>query len=617
MGINRFYVPASDAEPKGLKEIDMRRIGNIVAVAGKNGAGKSRLLEFVQDFSEIRNRSLPMLDEVRTNADTHRNAIASDRRASESRIQNMQNTLHQLERTIEVATNRIFTDNDALHVAVRFVPKALILDDPGRLAPNDLEQRYESMGVADVSQFNRNCLAYVQRLQDLWRDATHHEPDLSTNREEIIESYEALRSIFDTLVGSSLGRKQGRATLFNRTLAEAALSDGQIVLLQLAVSLHAQKARLDNAVILIDELENHLHPSAVIDVLSRLRAVAPLAQIWIATHSVPLLSYILGIEQNALWYMEDGAISHSGKRPERVLESLLGNGERIQQLHDFTGLPSQLAAANYAAECIVPPRTVQSGSGDPQISQIQRMISSLKPHTTITLLDFGAGKGRLLDGLIGEETQQAKDRIDYFAYDQSQSDKSICCATIDSVYGNSSDRYFDSADALFAKHGRKSIDVVVLCNVLHEISPIQWIDLFSKQSLISQSMRDDGYLLVVEDTRIPVGEIAHEFGFLVLDTSHLRVLFRVNSKDIEGKKFVVDDARGDGRLKAHLIAKELVHRVNAKSRNEAIKALQETAVREVTAIRGASQTYSNGQLHGFWSQQLANCFLYLRTNGLS
>ena len=128
------------------------------------------------------------------------------------------------------------------------------------------------------------------------------------------DSYKKLVDLIELLLKTTLGRSiDGDATLFGKPLALANLSDGQKVLIQLAVALHAQNGKLDNTVFLLDEPENHLHPSALIEFLDALELVAPSAQFWIATHSVPLLAHIANKEPMAIWYVEDGAISNAGR----------------------------------------------------------------------------------------------------------------------------------------------------------------------------------------------------------------------------------------------------------------------------------------------------------------
>jgi predicted ATPase len=91
----------------------------------------------------------------------------------------------------------------------------------------------------------------------------------------------------------SVSITDANATVFGKPLADSGLSDGQKVLIQFAVALHAQKGKLDNTVFIMDEPENHLHPSALVEFFDALGEVANNSQFWIATHSVPLLAYLV------------------------------------------------------------------------------------------------------------------------------------------------------------------------------------------------------------------------------------------------------------------------------------------------------------------------------------
>ncbi|WP_374759976.1 AAA family ATPase [Acidithiobacillus thiooxidans] len=66
----------------------------------------------------------------------------------------------------------------------------------------------------------------------------------------------------------------------------------------------------------MDEPENHLHPSAVIDLLDAIKEQNPHGQIWIATHSIPLLSHY---DEGSIWYVDEGSISFAGRKPELSL----------------------------------------------------------------------------------------------------------------------------------------------------------------------------------------------------------------------------------------------------------------------------------------------------------
>ncbi len=402
MLIKRLYVPSSDLVSTELQEIDMPRLGRYVALAGKNGAGKSRLLSVLEQQVMTRSEAILKVPNLRQEIRDCEQSIQQN--PAHPAISKWEKQIDQRQQQLKNILERVVANEQAQFKALRFVPKNLNLDDPRQQSSQTLSDRSSAASNAPIESYQTHCLPYIQKLQNRWWSVTHqgYFGDLE-EKEAAIAAYEKLNALTLALLGVPLDRNaDDDATIFQKPLADAALSDGQKVILQFVVALHAQKGTLDNTVFILDELENHLHPSAVIDLLNKLDEVAPTSQIWIATHSVSLLACIAHKDPMALWYMEDGRATHAGRHPERVLQGLLGNEERIGQLHSFTGLPAQLAAVNYAVESLLPPKTVGIEKGDPQIRQITRLLEAQTNSRALAVLDFGAGQGRLLEGLAAD-----------------------------------------------------------------------------------------------------------------------------------------------------------------------------------------------------------------------
>jgi SAM-dependent methyltransferase len=361
----------------------------------------------------------------------------------------------------------------------------------------------------------------------------------------------------------------------------------------------------------MDEPENHLHPSAVIELLDTIRSFNPKGQIWIATHSIPLLSHF---EASSLWFVEGGAIKHSGRKPEQVLRSLLGSEEAIQKLKDFASLPAELARNRFAFECLCPPQVVETDSRDPQSKQLYDRLKIIwKGKESINLLDFGAGKGRMIANLADYENV-SPNTLNYHAFDPSNLDREHCLKNIALSYRDEADRYHNTIDALRSKVDDNYFDVVVLSNVLHEIPHQDWCDTFYK---IKKLLKSDAYVLLIEDCRIPTGELAHQNGFIVLSTLHLKKLFNIPATD---PKFIAHDARFDsdeqrGRLMAHLIPTKYLESITSETIKESLIELKNSAKEEVRSLRKKESNYLNGVAHSFWIQQLANAMLCLTEYG--
>jgi SAM-dependent methyltransferase len=202
--------------------------------------------------------------------------------------------------------------------------------------------------------------------------------------------------------------------------------------------------------------------------------------------------------------------------------------------------------------------------------------------------------------------------LDYYAYDEWDNNKDICINNIKASYpGDADARYHNSIESLRCKCDDNSFDVVVLCNVLHEIPTDEWIGLINR---IYQLLTKDGFLLLVEDCRIPTGELPHKNGFVVLNTLHLKKLFRIGESEA---KFVAHDARLNdpsqrNRLMAHLIPAPYLQNVTAESLRSALEELKDSAITSLKELRLQKPSYLNGLAHSFWSQQLANSVISLR-----
>lgn len=608
MLIEKFTPPAERLTDVGLKPIEMARLGYFVALTGKNGAGKSRVLEEL--YFCIKSRNEVMSNDFEDRIQELTNLIKNHPQHSNRPLwgKELEDKLNK-----KVAGQSLSVLNDQSINVLRFVPDGLNLQNPWLLSPKSLDDCFSEAKKPGLNEFDKLCFPYIQRVQNLHFEMSHHESeDELTAKQEAENEYKTLVFMIERLLKTNVNRLKGQTSLFNKPLADAGLSAGQKVLVQLAVALHAQNKSLDNTVFVMDEPENHLHPSALIEFLEAIREIAQNSQFWIATHSVPLLAYIAHQEPMSIWYVEDGEVNNAGSKPEKVLQGLLGNEEQIGYLQAFTSLPAQFAALTFASECLLPPKTVEYRENDPQNNQISGLLN-LNFGNPVSLLDYGSGKSRLLSGLaeiLSEQEKHLPNHINYFAFDKFESDKEHAVATIEKIYNDETRRHFASSDEFFSHKDESSIDVVVMCNVLHEIPPNEWLELFKTSSLINRSLKDSGSLLIVEDQNIPTGEKAHKFGFLILDTPHLRTLFSVTEEDMRNGLFQFSSHR-KGRLKAHKISKTLVNRLSAETRKKAIEQLQSTAKEEITKLRGDVMNYRNGQLHGFWTQQFANASLYL------
>lgn len=631
MRITEVNIPKEEAG-NGLEDIKMKRLGDVVILAGKNGSGKTRILGTI--FWQFGKK--PTMDEITINTQ-QKNDNTTHKNNCETRILEIESKgvnssleegaeLDRLKMEVIDVTNRIKNNQNVLdwdfiktdvslesgrYSSVHFVPKEIELTPPDEHDKKNLHNHANSLDELGTHKLKVGTLAKIQVIQNRWFNASH--PDFTTSDEErkqAEEEYNNLRNVIKVFFGEELGRDlNGDVTLFGFPIGYAKLSDGQKILLQLCVAIYSQGSKLENLILILDEPENHLHPSILIEFIETLRKTIKNGQIWIATHSIPLLAHF---DPNSIWFVESGTVKHAGKIPEKVLASLLGNENSILKLQDFTNLPAQYASTLYAFECLCVPESIMTGSNDPQSKQIRETLIKLTQNSEkLRVLDYGAGKGRIVENINDyEENEREKliKKIDYIAYDKYPYDKERCETTLSNVYSTSEKKYYNDFEALLRDHNKGSFDVVIMCNVLHEIVPEKWLELFVPDGEITKCLKENGILMLVEVIHLPKGEKAYAGGFLVLDTPQLQKLFSIPKKNNNFYDFTHPK---DPRLKIHLIPKSHLERISKASIIEAVKSKSTEAKEKIIELRGKEGSYENGRLHGFWVQQFANAQLSL------
>ncbi|MEP4534106.1 MAG: AAA family ATPase [Cyclobacteriaceae bacterium] len=635
MRITKINIPKEQIN-NGLEPVKMHRLGQIVLLAGKNGAGKTRLLNLISNTIGSKPKKNQIDEAIRqlkayqdaiekekVNIENYKKAIEAETNPDRKKAHEQQVVSHKTNITSHqsqvnahekiINWNLIETDQiKQNYTIIPFVPKSLDLKDCNNFRKSEIISNAQNIDKVGVNQLANGTFARIQVVQDRWFNATHQESSLTQDeKDKAVLDYEKLKDLIHTFLNTTIERSiDGEPTLFGFPLGQSNLSDGQKILLQLCLAIHCQQETLDDLVLFLDEPENHLHPSVIIQTIERIKEKTPNGQIWISTHSIPLLSYF---DPSNIWFVEKNRVSYAGTGPEKVLNSLLGGEDQIGKLQDFISLPGVFALHRHAFESLFHPEAVTTDSSDPQTLQIRDEVKKhLKTSDKIRVLDYGAGKGRLLANILDankEPISKFKDWFDYVAYDKFDFDKAECISTIERISSSPQDRYFNSFPDLFGKYDKESFDIIIMCNVLHEIDPNDWLSLFSSGGVISDALTDTGILLIVEDQEMPIGEKAYQKGFIVLNTAELKDLFKIKEEDTD---FGFSDARENGRLKAHRLKKEYLERIDAGSKLKALESLHKTASEKIIDIRNEEVNYKNGKLHGFWVQQFANTGLALK-----
>lgn len=640
MKIEKIDLDESFTSRLGLKPVQMDRLNNVVLIAGKNGSGKSRLLQLIKDeVSSTFNKH--QIEQIIRNNNNYKTSIVQEEaniqevkvqlartELSQLQITSFENSVLNSERNITSYKKSLSENQRELdkvnafsffpekedNALVDFVPKSIKLLDSYTITAQSLDDHARQIYNIGTSNISQGTIPAIEKIQKNWVNAntiTTDDLNITTKEKEKIQSeYEKLKNYIKLFLNTELKRtKDGYPEIFNKRIGDANLSNGQTILLQFCMALFAQEVSLENLIIFMDEPENHLHPAALIEVLSKITPHVKNGQVWIATHSINVLAHF---DPSCIWYIDDGKVSYAGNVPRTVLEGLLGNEEEIEKLSHFLSLPAQMASNKFAFESLFYPHVLITGPEDHQVKQIHDLIKDrVTTGKKLKILDFGIGKGRLLSTIYENErlrNSDVTDWLDFYGYDTFDTYKDICIKVFEDIYGSSTNRYFNEAKEMLAKHDENTFDIIVMCNVFHEIDPNDWLNQFNSVTSPFKLLKDDGYLLIVEDQFLAVGEKAHAKGFLVYDELEFKKLFKITTTD----KYLSTDYRKDGRLKSHHIPKDCINRMDATSKKESLSILLQNSKDEIKKLRKVtSPSFKTGKLHGFWSQQLANASLAL------
>lgn len=297
------------------------------------------------------------------------------------------------------------------------------------------------------------------------------------------------------------------------------LSPGEHNILVIALALLSiQLDETTPTLLLIDELEMHLHPAALLDLFRMLQKSIQNANccVFIATHSIFLLPTFKFEE---ICYLNDGTLMKvDGKIYQDIVDALvLGeNGER--SILDFLASIEAWSYAQYIAECFeAPTLSDKISSRDQQYLKLKSLIyNMMEKNKKLDVLDYGSGEARIgMCMRLDYKETGVQPNIAYHIYDKYNISKEF--KTGEFVFGTA----FPNRVSVESQKGK--MDIVLLFNVLHEIGVDEWKD---ELNLILSLLKEDGILVFSERKTLSIGEKPYgKSGYLLLGEDELRVLF--------------------------------------------------------------------------------------------
>lgn len=618
--------------PLGLQPQRLRNLKSLVVLAGPNGAGKSRYLTLVERIAARLAESeqgIAELEETLKLAQLFNAASANPAEVPEpwkSAFAKQRAHLALVTRTAETPAppkviplsypgnsfgrnpNTRSSRLDFLNFSPGFVW------DPRKVAPAKVDGLAQSNTTGGFDTAQESAPAYLYKVALALHESEHPQARQSPGAQKKLEDARAFNAVLRVLLAAEIEPEldddmQVRPRFRGRQLQLGELSAGEQVLVSWAILLHRQREWLHGAHLLIDEPENHLHPDVCIRALNALQrdVLGPEGQIWLATHSVPLIAHA---GMDSVYFVDNGSIEYAGNQMKKVIDRLLGGEEGRSKLRALLSEADEMAFDAFAAQCLLPPGVASAREGDPQQGQMVRAARDVSGgKENVRILDFAAGRGRLAAALKGAGSSSNRS-FTYHAYQDprfTQPDERRECLEQIRCLGQSGppDTYLLDTLGRLTVPGADPMDLVVMCNVLHEIPVRDWLREFAS---IYKVLGEDGHLVILEDQLPSVGELPHDNGYVILNELALMALF--GSKDA----VTCLPTEGKGRLTAFAIPRRFLLNATPGTIGKALEQVRNharDAIRHLRDTRAQERSFQDGRRHAHFALLYANAQLAL------
>ena len=236
----------------------------------------------------------------------------------------------------------------------------------------------------------------------------------------------------------------------------------------------------------------------------------------------------------------------------------------------------------------------------PQNPENYLLANAFQPGSVI--LDYGAGKCRLLQEMEQEIGTERIKEITYIAFDTSKK-YAKCAKSVMRSFGFSESNYYNNINKLFEDHSGK-VDAIFLVNVLHEISTKEWKTVFSN---FKKLLKDDySSLIIVERAELTIGESPYKEGFLMITRNGANKLFGKNN-------YVFTSHPKKNYIVSYTIPKKYLS-VKDNAILKCVNSIKDDAYKSIVSIKNSRPTTDKAKFDGglklaFQQSQFTNATL--------
>jgi energy-coupling factor transporter ATP-binding protein EcfA2 len=581
--ITKIRFPADHPLRRGLKTEELHDLGPMVVLAGPNGGGKSRHLNFVQTLvSQYHNPSGRYVDNT-----------------SDQRLPLIEDT----------------TAGEYLHAEqIRYQPGAKTMTSDS-ISLRDFDTKLSEIAGGSYRAVAEGWRIYLEATaRALWNGTNAKagsDPNITKEYEVALTFNELLTKLIGATVEPEIAENARVVpTLFGRRLEQQSFSVGQQVLVCWAILLMKQGGHYMDKIVLLDEPEVYLHPDICVQAIERLQTtLGEHGQIWIATHSLPLIAWTWN-RTDSLYFVQDGKADRASSTPSRVWQTLLGGKETRDALVSFLDGDATAAVTRFAADCLLPPGVASSRPDDPQPKQLVSIVADrLRRGETVRILEIGTGRGRLVAEIVAmlrNDSELCSEQLAYIAYEDpifvDTVNKALCEKHLEALRSLGAQAHYSTDLAELQARDVNHVDLTVLANTLHEVPVDGWLALFEQ---VRNASKLEAKLLVIEDQEPRIGELPHPRGFLILEKNECEAL--VNAAVRERV-----DMHSGRRLTAFEIPVESLINVTGDRLARALRLVAERSKGEIRRLRdGTVESHKAGRRHAFFAMLHLNATLAL------
>lgn len=654
MRFENIKIAETITKTKGVAGINMQRLSNVVALVGKNGSGKSRILDLIEEnvFSTINIQRiidnsvayLPnQLETLRTQLNPFKEYILlQEKWQAVNNRANLEPANADLKRDLRLLQNQM--QNNQIHIAnqqqvntftkqANQIIETLKPNHFRRIRHNEIQELQQAIGdnkdnqipfetlienVAgntnydELKSIHRSSLKFLSKLP---HQLAFDRYDCIANNKVFEERtsykrFQSLKKFIKDFLNKDLSWEEkpssgnltetGNNVTFtgiwkvnDRLFNYGEFSDGEKTLFAYALLffLLDQNPNLNIKESVILIDEPELH----LHPDSEIDLIAGIKNAIGEKGQLIIATHSINIlsmlNYEEVFMVKDGIITHPSQvTPGKSLSELMNIEERVNKLSDFLSSIATWTYVNFMAQCFSNPEVIQSSKEEDP--QIETFKKAVREKATKeTNMLLDFGAGK---GRLFEQIKSDYNFIDKIKYSALEPETEFHPKLKELGAAN-----------IFATYNelpQDSFDFILLCNVLHEIPLDQWEQSLNK---IIASLKSNGHLIIIEAKVLNKGEKIGKVGYLLLDIEELQQLFKLNSLPSSIK--VVG---GKDSITCAVIAKSDLTEISRDDIVKTLIALETNTLEKIESMRDtdyeAKELYGVGRKAAFLSQQHIN-----------